>query len=1264
MKVNLSQANVLQVNVGRSWAAHEAALQLAFEQQCAAVLIQEPWTLPDRSRRLSKHHPAYAQFSPVEDWTSRPRTLTYTLKHPLLSAVQVPLGPPNRDLLAVSLSTTFSPAILLVNVYSAPFGSVDSFMGIDCLTQLTIPPLPCLVAGDFNIRHPSWETTGPTTPRAVQFLEWSEEQNLSLTLLPDTCTHGNSMIDLAWANSALQAMGVSSEVPEDIPPLADHEAVFSVILWGRRKASKPAPPFKWNSLDEPLFNQALHRESTAVSQNVEDLPAHPTPSQLDDLTTSITGAINTAIEASTHRAHPRTNGHCWWSPECADAVKSLRQTARSPASSEEEKKQASKNFKRTIRRNKRLYWRNAIDNMKCTKDVFQAVKWNRTEGNFPISPLREGDTIHVTPSAKADFLCRALLQKDPGAADIEPKPLGGHSPSLPFPPIKEPEARRAVSHTKNSTPGQDGIPSSILKKAWPLLGKAITFLYNQCLEEGWHPTPFRQATLVAIPKPGKRDRSSPRSYRLIALLSVLGKGLERILARRLAWTAIKHQVLHPQQFGALPARAASDLATCLIHDIEDARARGLKTTMLTLDIKGAFDAVLAGRLNQRLQDQGWPSKLIHWVASFTNNRTASLRLGDFTSQAFQVSAGLPQGSPISPILFMLFIEPLFKIGSIQARRGRFGYADDICQIVTSSSLETNTQILEGLAAELQLWGLQEGLLFDLDKTEIQHFSRNSQDSNPALLIHSGNGQHHIQPPHKSQAVRWLGIWFDRRLTFLPHCRAMAARARQTAAGIQSLANTARGVNARLLRQAVIACVLPVLTYGAEAWWPGISRAHKTSFISNGVKSALAHLGNTLRYAIRSILPAYRTTPIPILHRESAIPPMELILNHQRVLAHLRNTRLDNQHPVRRRLLRDRPTAPSLRLHSFRTSCLANLEQIDPILHPPWAQETQQNKARVCQSRVSALQDFQAWLEAEGPLSLLLFTDGSKHQSGATGAGWYCTWGTLGTVATQGHINLIGHEVFDAEAAGALAGLKAALNCHHAAYSVNLHIFLDNQEAALQLKGSPTGSSQQTFMDFQAAASAWRSRPTCLPGLPPGQVFVHWIPGHAGIFGNEMADQQANLGAVHPEARPSPPSPTRHAWARRLLRKALHSCFAAYWAQNAPESYRSLAIPYTSLPPELSLPRPALGRLLAARSGHGDFAEYHERFKHKDANLTCSCGQRKSPQHFFHCLTGEATARHTWEGLSCREVLGTTKGAMLFNEWLRRSNFYSQICPAY
>ena len=107
-----------------------------------------------------------------------------------------------------------------------------------------------------------------------------------------------------------------------------------------------------------------------------------------------------------------------------------------------------------------------------------------------------------------------------------------------------------------------------------------------------------------IPKPNKLDRTSYRAYRPIALLSVLGKGLERLLARKISWLAISLRVLSAQHFGALPLRSAVDLTTCLTHDIEKALNNKLKATLLTLDIKGAFDNVLPRRLVHRLRKQG------------------------------------------------------------------------------------------------------------------------------------------------------------------------------------------------------------------------------------------------------------------------------------------------------------------------------------------------------------------------------------------------------------------------------------------------------------------------------------------------------------------------------------------------------------------------------------------------------------------------------------------------------------------------------------
>lgn len=111
---------------------------------------------------------------------------------------------------------------------------------------------------------------------------------------------------------------------------------------------------------------------------------------------------------------------------------------------------------------------------------------------------------------------------------------------------------------------------------------------------------FKNATLYALPKPGKRSHSLPRSYRLIVLLSYVEKVLKRVVTRWLAHLALKYKLFSPLHFGAISRCSAVDAATTLTCNVEKAFQNQEVLTVLAFEIKGAFDKVTDKRLIKRL----------------------------------------------------------------------------------------------------------------------------------------------------------------------------------------------------------------------------------------------------------------------------------------------------------------------------------------------------------------------------------------------------------------------------------------------------------------------------------------------------------------------------------------------------------------------------------------------------------------------------------------------------------------------------------------
>jgi hypothetical protein len=164
---------------------------------------------------------------------------------------------------------------------------------------------------------------------------------------------------------------------------------------------------------------------------------------------------------------------------------------------------------------------------------------------------------------------------------------------------------------------------------------------------------------VVIPKPNKPDYSNPKAYRPIALLNCLGRVLEKLMATCLSSMSESHNFLHPDQIRGRPQRSAIDAVMVLVYDVDMAKSRNLSSAALFLDVRGAFDNVSSNRLLHTLHHLGCPAPIMSWSASLLTSRSTALSFDGRTDQQRPITTGIPQGSPASPILFLLYLHPLF-----------------------------------------------------------------------------------------------------------------------------------------------------------------------------------------------------------------------------------------------------------------------------------------------------------------------------------------------------------------------------------------------------------------------------------------------------------------------------------------------------------------------------------------------------------------------------------------------------------------------------
>jgi len=205
---------------------------------------------------------------------------------------------------------------------------------------------------------------------------------------------------------------------------------------------------------------------------------------------------------------------------------------------------------------------------------------------------------------------------------------------------------------------------------------------------------------VVIPKPNKPDYGVAKAYRVITLLNCLGKVVEKVAANAIADQCERRQLLHDGQFGCRKRRSAIDAVGRLMKRVEEVWGRGNTAAVLLMDVKGAFPHVAKGNLIKRMEEMGFEADLVRWVESFMEERKVIMSMDGNEGDSMDVETGVPQGSRVSPVLFVIYLLGLF--GRVEEQEGECGsegisFVDDVAWVLEGEDVGECTQQLEGCA---------------------------------------------------------------------------------------------------------------------------------------------------------------------------------------------------------------------------------------------------------------------------------------------------------------------------------------------------------------------------------------------------------------------------------------------------------------------------------------------------------------------------------------------------------------------------------------
>ena len=487
--------------------------------------------------------------------------------------------------------------------------------------------------------------------------------------------------------------------------------------------------------------------------------------------------VDKHIPIKQHRVKQK-NQPQWLSPEILDAMK-CRDRHKSIGNEDEYKLWRNKTIK-MIQKAKRIQYQTFLDNNKNNPSsiykIFQEVGAGKgLRKQSTIGSVKVGDTFIEDSTGIANefnnfFVNVASKLKEPVTNTDHTKLKEFCQTKLPedakfiIPSIQKEKVLKFLSTIDiNKATGSDMIGPRLLKVAAPYIADEVTFICNHSIINSVFPSKWKEAKVTPLFKNGPHVEVN--NYRPISILPVLSKVLEKHVHESLSEFLHTYNLLHKTQSGF---RTQHSCETALVNMIDlwmNAIDSGKMVGVVLVDFKKAFDLVDHQILIDKLKIYGIKDEALSWFNTYLTNRKQQVAINNCKSDFKQISYGVPQGSILGPLLFLLFINdlPLYTSNVFTDL-----YADDTTLYDVQDSMEQIENNLQSSLNNLQIWCRNNGMILNSSKTKVMlvtTYQKRQRLTNDHLDL-----TYNKESLNMISNDKILGVFVDNNLTWSNHIK--------------------------------------------------------------------------------------------------------------------------------------------------------------------------------------------------------------------------------------------------------------------------------------------------------------------------------------------------------------------------------------------------------------------------------------------------------------------------------------------------------------